>query len=176
VPSLRLRLSRNRLHSSHFNVRYECVIPSVLRSRMALIALLGAFLIPILLSSLQGLTHVLTCQQKTDVPFTVELPPHGQPTISSSAVITRQQAAGLCGGLRLDMRVGQESANKVKIILPIANHTKHDWQGSVKLNLGGTSVPVRIGGVPAGQTREDTIHFHVDPGTHEINGSLLIGP
>jgi hypothetical protein len=143
---------------------------------MALIALLGAFLIPILLSSLQGLTHVLTCQQKTNVPFTVELPPHGQPTISSSAVITREQAAGLCGGLRLDMRVGQEGANKVKIILPIANGTKHDWQGTVKLNLGGTTVPVRIGGVPAGKTREDVIHFHVDPGTHEIEGSLLIGP
>ena len=77
---------------------------------MALIALLGAFLIPILLSSLQGLTHVLTCQQATNVPFTVQLPEHGQPTISSSAVITREQAAGLCGGLRLDMKVGQETA------------------------------------------------------------------
>jgi hypothetical protein len=152
------------------------VIPSVLRSRMALIALLGAFLIPILLSSLQGLTHVLTCQQATNVPFTVELPAHGQPTISSSAVITRGQANGLCGGLHLDMKVGQESSNKVRIILPIANGTKHEWQGTVKLNLGGTTVPVRIGSVPAGQTRQDVIHFHVDPGTHEINGSLLIGP
>jgi hypothetical protein len=152
------------------------VIPSVLRSRMALIALLGAFLIPILLSSLQGLTHVLTCQEATNVPFTVQLPSHGQPTISSSSVITREQANGLCGGLHLDMKVGQESNNKVKIILPIANGTKHDWQGSVKLKLGGTTVPVRIGTIPAGETREDTIHFHVDPGTHEINGSLLIGP
>jgi hypothetical protein len=143
---------------------------------MALIALLGAFLIPILLSSLQGLTHVLTCQQATNVPFTVELPPHGTPTISSSVTITRASAGGLCGGLHLDMKVGQESANKVKIILPIANGTKHDWQGSVKLNLGGTTVPVRIGGIPAGETRQDVIHFHVDPGTHEINGSLLIGP
>jgi hypothetical protein len=143
---------------------------------MALIALLGAFLIPILLSSLQGLTHVLTCQQATNVPFTVQLPEHGEPTISSSAVITSEQANGLCGGLRLDMRVGQESNNKVKIILPIANGTKHDWQGSVKLNLGGTVVPVRIGGIPAGETRQDVIHFKVDPGTHEINGSLLIGP
>ena len=143
---------------------------------MALIALLGAFLIPILLSSLQGLTHVLTCQQATNVPFTVQLPAHGQPTISSSSVITRDQANGLCGGLHLDMLVGQESANKVKIILPIANGTKHDWQGSVKLKLGGTTVPVRIGGIPAGQTRQDIIHFRVDPGTHDINGSLLIGP
>ena len=143
---------------------------------MALIALLGAFLIPILLSSLQGLTHVLTCQQATNVPFTVDLPSHGTPTISSSVTITRGQATGLCGGLHLDMKVAQESANKVKIILPIANGTKHDWQGSVKLNLGGTTVPVRIGSIPAGATKQDVIHFHVDPGTHEINGSLLIGP
>jgi hypothetical protein len=143
---------------------------------MALIALLGAFLIPILLSSLQGLTHVLTCQQATNVPFTVQLPEGGQPTISSSSVITREQANGLCGGLRLDMRVGQEGANKVRIILPLENHTKYDWEGSVKLKLGSATVPVRIGRVPAGKSRDDVIHFKVNPGTHEINGSLLIGP
>jgi len=143
---------------------------------MALIALLGAFLIPVLLSSLQGLTHVVTCQQATNVPFTVELHPGGEPTISSSQVITRDSANGLCGGLHLDMRVGQESPRKVKIILPISNNTEHEWQGSVKLNLGGTAVPVRIGSIPAGETKEDTIHFKVDSGTNEINGSLLIGP
>jgi hypothetical protein len=143
---------------------------------MALIALLGAFLIPILLSSLQGLTHVVTCQEATNVPFTVELHPGGAPTISSSLQITRNSPAGLCGGLVLDMRVGQEGPRKVKIILPITNNTDHEWQGSVKLNLGGTTVPVRIGSIPAGQTNEDTIHFNVDEGTNEINGSLLIGP
>jgi hypothetical protein len=143
---------------------------------MALIALLGAFLIPILLSSLQGLTHVLTCQQATNVPFTVELPPGGPPTISSSSVITREQANGLCGGLRLDTKVGEEPPDKVRIILPIANQTKYDWEGSVKLKLGSTTVPVSIGRVPAGKTRQDVIHFKVSPGTHEINGSLLIGP
>ena len=95
---------------------------------MALIALLGAFLIPILLSSLQGLTHVLTCQQATNIPFTVQLPAHGNPTISSSSVITRNQANGLCGGLRLDMRVGAEGTNKVKIILPIQNGTKQPYR------------------------------------------------
>jgi hypothetical protein len=152
------------------------LVPSVLRSRLALIALLGAFLIPILLSSLSGLTHVLTCQQATNVPFTVELPPHGQPTISSSAVITRGQANGLCGGLRLDMKVGNEGPNKVRITLPIANHTKYTWEGTVKLKLGGVDVPIRIGRVRSGKVGEDTIHFHVDSGTHEINGSLLIGP
>ena len=143
---------------------------------MALIALLGAFLIPILLSSLQGLTHVVTCQEATNVPFTVELHPGGQPTISSSIQITRESVEGVCGGLVLDMKVGQETPRKVKITLPITNNTAHEWQGSVKLNLGGTTVPVRIGNIPAGATREDTIHFNVDQGTNEINGSLLIGP
>src|SRR2546423_15302395 len=99
---------------------------------MALIALLGAFLIPILLSSLQGLTHVLTCQQATNVPFTVELPEHGQPTISSSAVITREQAKGLCGGPPLEMRGGQKGAKKGKNILPNAQNTTHDLQGAVE--------------------------------------------
>ena len=106
----------------------------------------------------------------------VELPPGGAPTISSSSVITRQSAQGLCGGLHLDMRVGQESPRKVRIILPITNNTKHEWQGSVKLNLGGTSVPLRIGSIPEGKTKQNTIHFNVDEGVNEINGSLLIGP
>jgi len=151
-------------------------MPSVLRSRLALIALMGAFLIPIGLSSLRGLTHVLTCQERTDVPFTLSIPTHGRPTISSSATITRKSAAGLCGGLTLNMRVGAQGPGKVKIVLPIVNHTKYRWHGSVKLELGGTTVPVRIGSIGSGRTGTDTIHVHVDPGTHQVNGSLLIGP
>jgi hypothetical protein len=151
-------------------------MPSVLRSRLALIALMGAFLIPIGLSSLRGLTHVLTCEQATKVPFTITIPAHGSPTISSSSTITRESAAGLCGGLTLNMRVGGEGPGKVRIVLPIANHTKYRWHGSVKLKLGGTTVPVAIGSVGSGRTATDTVHLHVDPGTHEINGSLLIGP
>ena len=52
----------------------------------------------------------------------------------------------------------------------------HAWQGTVKLNLGAATVPVRIGKIPAGDTREQTIRFNVDPGMTEINGALLIGP
>src|SRR5947208_16194436 len=139
-------------------------MPSVLRSRLALIALMGAFLIPIGLSSLRGLTHVLTCQERTDVPFTLSIPTHGRPTISSSATITRKSAAGLCGGLTLNMRVGAQGPGKVKIVLPIVNHTKYRWHGSVKLELGGTTGPVRISSIGSGSRATGTTHAHGDPG------------
>ena len=110
------------------------------------------------------------------MPFSVAVPPAGAPTISSSSSFTRNDSAALCGGLTLDMRVGRLDADTLRITLPIHNATEHDWQGSVKLDLGGTAVPVRIGRVPAGETREQTIRFNVDKGAHEINGALLIGP
>jgi hypothetical protein len=119
---------------------------------------------------------VVTCREATNVPFSVSLPAAGTPTVSSAATFTREDTDTLCGGLRLDMRVGRVDADTLRITLPIQNGTKHTWQGTVKLNLGKTPVPVRIGKIPAGQTREQTVRFNIDPGLHEINGSLLIGP
>lgn len=76
----------------------------------------------------------------------------------------------------MDMRVGRIDADTLRIRLPITNNTEHRWQGTVKLNLGDTSVPVRIGEIPSGETRAETIRFNIDPGMSEIDGSLLIGP
>jgi hypothetical protein len=137
---------------------------------------LGAFLIPIGVSSLRGLTHVVTCREATNVPFNVSLPPEGDPTVSSAVTFTRDQETALCGGLHVDMRVGRVDADTLRIVLPIQNGTKHTWQGTVKLNVGSTGVPVRIGKVPAGATREQTVNFNVDRGVHDISGALLIGP
>jgi hypothetical protein len=148
----------------------------LLRSRLALIGLLGAFLIPIAVSSLRGLTHVVTCREATNVPFSVSVPTGGVPTLSSAATFTREDTGALCGGLYLDMRVGRLNSNTVLVTLPIRNSTNQDWQGTVKLDLGGTVVPARIGQIPAGATRTQTLRYNVDPGVSEISGSLLIGP
>lgn len=146
------------------------------RSRLALFGLLGVFLIPILTSSLNGLTHVLTCQQRTQAPFTLEVPEQGAPTILSALTLERGKAQDLCGGLTLDMAVQALNSSKVRVILPITNHTRYTWRGSVKLVLGHTSVPVDIGEVHAGATVNGHVDVHVDPGVHAIGGSLLIGP
>ena len=138
--------------------------------------LLGAFLIPIGTSSLRGLTHILTCEDATEIPFTLVVPEDGPPVIVSSNVIVRDEPEGVCGGLVLDMGVGPSDPGRVLLRLPITNNTDFDWQGTVSLKLGGTLIPVEIGEIKAGETGEDTIKVNVDPGEIEVNGSLLIGP
>ena len=138
--------------------------------------LLGTFLIPIGTSSLRGLTHILTCRDAAEIPFTLVVPDDGKPVIVSSSVIERDRPAGVCGGLVLDMGVGPAGPGRVELRLPIENGTEFDWQGSVRLQLGGTSIPVDIGEIKAGETRSDTVVVDVDPGEIEVNGSLLIGP
>ena len=152
-------------------------MPSALRSRIALVVLLGAFLIPIVTSSLRGLTHILTCEEDAEIPFSVIVPEEGPPVIVSSNVIERDVPDGVCGGLVLDMGVGpSEEPGRVQLRLPITNNTDFDWQGTVSVKLGGTVIPVDIGEIKAGETASDTVKVRVDPGELEVNGSLLIGP
>lgn len=151
-------------------------MPPILRSRIALLALLGAFLIPIGMSSLRGLTHVLTCTESAKQPFTV-IVTDGRPEVLSSMRIGRGDTGRLCGGLTLETKARSgDSPRDISLLLPITNHTEHLWRGTVSVVIDKTTIPVDIGEVPAGETRQDTIDLELDKGTTEVNGSLLIGP
>ena len=120
---------------------------------------------------MRGLTHVLTCDADVRTPFTVNTD-----TATSSARFERGDPTGLCGGLQLNMRVGQVQGDKVRLTLPITNTSEHTWKGSVELSVGGASVPVDIGEIKAGETEVDSVDIKVDEDATEIEGSLLIGP
>ena len=150
-------------------------MPSILRSRLALLALLGAFLIPIGMSSLRGLTHVLTCNEEAKQPFTV-IVTDGKAEVLSSIRIGQEDTGRLCGGLSLETQARAGDAGEVELILPITNHTEYPWQGTVSVAVGDTTIPVDIGEIPAGETRQDSIDLELREGTTELNGSLLIGP
>ncbi len=144
---------------------------------MALVLLLGIFLIPIGTSSLRGLTHVLTCREPANVPFTIVIPESGPATILSSTTIERGEERGLCGGLRVNPSVGNEAPGRLRITLAITNETRFAWRGTVQLRVGDTTIPADIGRIAAGATGTDTLHdVRIDPGTHEIDAALLIGP
>ncbi len=151
-------------------------MPPILRSRLALVALFGILLIPVGLSSLRGLTHVLTCEGEQRTPFTVKVSDQGVATLLSSVTVERGREAGRCPGLRLNPSARSEGPGRVKVTLPITNRTPFRWQGSVKLVVENTTIPVNIGAIDAGATASDEVGVRVDPGTHELNGSLLIGP
>jgi hypothetical protein len=60
--------------------------PNILRSRVALVALLVIFLIPIGLSSLRGLTHILTCSEEVVTLSTVIFDEGSAMTLSLVAI------------------------------------------------------------------------------------------
>ena len=147
-----------------------------MRSKIALVVLLGAFLIPIGTSSLRGLTHILTCSDPEEVPFTLINPAQGDPVIASSATVTRGASRGVCGGLVLDLGAQPAGPGEVALDLTITNETNDDWHGTVKLKVGETTVPVGIGAIKAKATEVDTVRVRMKAGSVDVNGSLLVGP
>lgn len=143
-----------------------------------MIALVAAFLVPIGTSSLRGLTHVLTCRDEAEIPFTLITPERGDPVIVSSTTLERDEPEGVCGGLVLDMGVGPIPGGdrRVSLRLAISNRTEFDWQGTVRVRLGSVVVPVDIGEIRNGATEVDTVRARVRAGETELQGSLLIGP
>ena len=142
--------------------------------------MLGAFLIPIAMSSLRGLTHILTCQEASATPFTLLLSETEDPVFLSSTRIEAEDEEFLCsdgsGGLTLNMGAKKLDDGRVAMVLPITNHSEHVWRGTVTLKVAGTSIPASIGEIPAGETATDTLELNLDPGTTEVDGQLLIGP
>lgn len=140
--------------------------------------MLGAFLIPIGMSSLRGLTHILTCEQEAKTPFAFIIPEDGEPTLTSSTQITRNEPEEetVCAGLSLNVSVRALEDDRVAVQVPITNTSAFQWRGTVRLRLGGDSFPVDIGVIDAGTTETDTVTFQLEPGTIELNGSLLLGP
>lgn len=157
-------------------------MPSALRAQVALIGLLAVLLIPIGTSSLRGLTHVLTCRDRSATPFSVDVPADGPPTISSSTVIERNPDGDvvsneICGGLTLDLIMGSRVENRTDVTLLITNNSEFGWRGSVQLQLGDTPIPIDIGEIKAGGTAEDSFELRLDGDRrYEIVGNLLIGP
>ncbi len=151
-------------------------MPTILRGRIALVLAFAVLLIPVFQSSLRGLTHVLTCSEQVAQPFIVQIAADGSATILSSTSITPGQDKGVCGGLVLTMGVQADDPGAVEVILPITNTTDDTWRGTVGLDIGDTSLPVSIGEIGPGETREDRIRVRFDEGTHELQGSVLIGP
>ncbi len=138
---------------------------------------MSVFLIPISQANLSGLTHVLTCKQQIEQPFTVVIPPKGEPELLSSLRITRDESeTSLCGGLSVNPRVTTRGSGTIVMVLPIVNESVYPWRGTITLRLGNTSIPVGIGEVGAGETRSEEVPFDLKEGTFELNGALSIGP
>lgn len=151
------------------------------RNQLAIAALLGIFLIPLGLSSLRGLTHVLTCEQDVATPFTVNL--DGEvPVVLSATRIGAGESGLLCGALDIDVAAASIDDREVELTFVVTNDTASSWNGTVALELRDSaltemiSLPISIGSVEAGSQATQTVKVRIREGTYEFSGSLLIGP
>ena len=151
-------------------------MPPILKSRIALAALIGVFLIPIMSSSLRGLTHVLTCEGSVETPFSVVVEEGFDPIVLSATQLVAGEETGLCGGIDVDFRAFATGSNQVSLTLVIVNETDDPWRGTIDLELDQVRVPVSIGLVSAGTEESETITLNLNEGESEITGSLLLGP
>lgn len=151
-------------------------MPSILKSRIALAALVGVFLIPIVTSSLRGLTHVLTCSEQVETPFTVIVEEGIDPMVLSAARLTAGGEQLLCGGLDVNFRAGAVGENQLELTIVVSNETSDPWRGTIDLALDRARFPISIGLVAAEGEEAETVVLNLDEGESEIAGSLLIGP
>ncbi len=153
------------------------MLPTSLRARIAVVTLLGIFLIPVATSSLRGLPHVLTCQARVDATLEIASTTADDTVLLSADTITAGEDEGLCGGLDVDLQLASTTEDEAVVVIEITNRTDVDWQGSVALEFSGTSIPVPIGAIDAGATTTDTVTLRIEPGrSYEIRGTLLVGP
>jgi hypothetical protein len=150
-------------------------MPSSLRIRLALATLFGVFLIPVLLSSLRGLTHLVSCRQEVAQPFEVVFEGDSDPLLTSSALV-EAGSDPVCSSLRADLSVASVGPNRLAITVSITNQGEGAWRGTVSLRVGNTLIPIQIGLIPAGATRSETIVLKLPEGATGFDGSLLIGP
>lgn len=151
-------------------------MPSILKSRVALAALIGVFLIPIMTSSLRGLTHVLTCTGQVAKPFTVVVEEGFDPIVLSATSLIAGQDEAICGAIDVDFQARVVDSNRVALTLIVVNQSADPWRGTINLELGGVRVPVSIGLVAARDEETATVTLNLKEGESEIVGSLLIGP
>jgi hypothetical protein len=141
---------------------------------LAVAVLFGVFLIPVVLSSMRGLTHVVSCASEVERPFAVEFT-EGEATLTGSAVVVAG-GESLCGQLTAEMSARADGPNRLAVTIPITNQGEGAWRGTVQMQVGATTIPVAIGLVPAGETRTQTVVLRLPEGVSSFQGSLLIGP
>ncbi len=154
-------------------------LPTSLRARIALVGLLGIFLIPASSAPLRGLTHILSCSEAVEATVFIDNSDadSGVALGSADSIDLEDPDPTLCEGLRVDFQVGAPAGEQAPVIVAITNQSATDWRGSVDLQLGDVSLPVSIGEIGAGDTETDELSLRIDPNrTYAIDGTLRIGP
>lgn len=151
-------------------------MPATLLTRLAFVAVFAVLLIPVGLSSLRGLDHVLTCSEQVESPFQVILVPGEGPVVTGAATVAPGDGGELCGGLGLEIQVVLLDDGRVQVTVPITNKSSSDWFGTVEFEVAGVRLPLDVGRIRTGEMRTSSLTLNLPEGVTEFDGRLLVGP
>ena len=108
-------------------------------------------------------------------PFEVSFGEDGKPLLTGSRLV-EAGSDPVCANLRTDLSMRDAGPNRLEVTVPIENRGSDPWRGTVSLVVGGVFIPVKIGLVPPGETRSETLVLRLPEGVTQFDGELLIGP
>lgn len=171
----------------------SCVVTS-LKHRLALAALVGVLIIPLLTTNNGGLSHLLFCTAEVAQPFAIAAAVDDDPQVTSSTSIDRadveSEGAGAfegrpaataeCEGVRAEVSAEPIDHERVRLTVTIINDSEIAWRGSIGLAATGQArradLTAAIGEVKPGERGSASLELRVADGQTDIDGTLLLGP
>jgi|FLYL01.1.fsa_nt_gi hypothetical protein len=143
-------------------------------SRLAVAALAAVFLIPILQSNLDGLSHLDTCREGVRAPFEVVIV-GDQPVMTGSTSLGAGEPTELCRGLQVEMSLGS-SGGQVGLGVTVVNRSAADWRVTVEIDAEGVRFPIQVGRVASGSSVSRDVSLRLPDGTSRFDGAIVVGP
>ena len=170
---------------------YHLSVVTLLKHRLALAALVGGLLIPLLTANNGGLSHLLFCEAEVSQPFAIAAGDSGEVAVTSSRALDRDTieenpfegssaVTPVCEGVHAELSADPLSNGRVLLTVTLINESDTTWRGSIGLDATGVAsnadLTATIGEVGPGETSSATLELRVADGQTELGGTLLLGP
>ncbi len=136
-----------------------------------------ALMIPLLSSSLGGLTHRISCRTEFSPDFDVLDEGGAEALVSSSIVLTRDAPATSprCPGFTLDATVNPSGPTRLSTALSATNASTSSAHVTAQISVDGRNSYLPIGVLGSGQTIQKTFVVNVPKGSSVLRARLLLG-
>ncbi len=134
-------------------------------------------MLPLLSSSLGGLTHRISCRTEFTPDFDVLADGSAKALVSSSIVLTRDGPATppRCPGFTLDAQVNPSGPTTLSTSMSVTNAATSSAHATAQISVGGKSSYIAMGVLDSGQTTQKTFVVHVPNGSSVLKVRLLLG-
>jgi hypothetical protein len=141
------------------------------------ICLATAIIVPMLTSSLAGLSHRVSCRTAYTPDFEVTADGATEPLVASAIVLTRDAPAAPvpCPGFTLDARVNPSGPLVLSTVLAATNTSTKSVHATAQIRVGGKRSQIPLGVIGSGKSIEKTLSIHVPKGTSVLRARLLLG-